>query len=132
MPPAPQQPIPTPVSADIYSEALEQQLALVRDLLSPRGPTLFRDPTLPAGYTLAEEARWLATLAARAQPFLWSAHLAHAIVTASQNARVHVQCGELPLSERLRLVRGTHRSARRRQATGACALVAVVDAGGDP
>jgi hypothetical protein len=75
-----------PLSPDTYSEALEQQLALVRDLTGPRGPALCDGSSMvKTGEASATRyARFFATLVSRAQPFFWAAHLAHATQVASR------------------------------------------------
>ncbi len=68
-----------------YSEALEQQLALTRRLLSPLGPSLLQDAAgeLLVGSDLGKDGRWRAQILAgevsHAMPFFWTAPIARAI-----------------------------------------------------
>jgi hypothetical protein len=78
------------VGAGVYSQALEQQFALVRQLLSPRGPSLLQDPAgeLLVRNDLARDARWRARSIAgdvsHASPFFWTVPLACADVSGAR------------------------------------------------
>jgi len=73
------------IEASRYSEALEQQLALVHHLLSPLGPSLLQDAAeeLLAGSDRGKDAGWRAQILAgevsHARPFFWTAPIARAI-----------------------------------------------------
>ena len=74
-----------------YSEALEQQLALARYLLSSHGPSLLQDTAgeLLVGSDLGKDARWRAQIMAgevsHAMPFFWTAPIARAIREAAES-----------------------------------------------
>jgi hypothetical protein len=89
-PRADRQTVDRSVDAGVYSEALEQQLALVRQLMSPIGPSLLQDPAgeLLTRRGLGQDTRWRADVLAGevsyGHPFFWTAPIAQAIQAASR------------------------------------------------
>jgi hypothetical protein len=85
---------PMPVQGDLdpnlYSEALEQQWALVHDIMSPGGAWLaFVDrPKIAQAHAVGKAghdvAGYVAVTIGHAQPFFWRASIARAIVKTAQ------------------------------------------------
>lgn len=81
------QPQTPPVTADVYSESLEQQFAFVYDfLLTPRGAALLADDPYVRrqAATAPELARHLAGRVYKAKPFFVTAAITQAILEASR------------------------------------------------
>ena len=75
-----------PLSADVYSESIDQQFAIIHDfLLKPLGAILLaNDPWVRRRVaTPTELARHVATLAYRSKPFFITAEITQAIFSAS-------------------------------------------------
>ena len=80
-------PTPAPVSADTYSESIEQQFAIIHDfLLTPLGAALLaNDPWVRRGVaTPSKLASHVATRVYRSKPFFVTAEIAEAIFSASR------------------------------------------------
>jgi len=73
------------LSPGAYTEALEQQFALIHDLFSPLGPALFATaPMVRSGeYTAGRYARLVATMVHKAKPFFVTVPITRAIHAAS-------------------------------------------------
>jgi hypothetical protein len=111
------------LDALLYSEALEQQWALVHDIMAPGGAWLaFVDRTNLAearaiGKGERDLAGFVAATIAHAQPFFWRASIARALVSAVQTLPDYTFTAEsFPCQRGVRMVRGAD-SARARGAT---------------
>jgi hypothetical protein len=78
---------PAPLSADVYSESIEQQFAIVHDFLSPLGAVLMStDPWVRRQLaTPSELARHVAQRVYRSKPFFITAAITQAIFSASRS-----------------------------------------------
>ncbi len=88
MSPSQSQTTPAPLPADVYSESIEQQFAIIRDfLLTPLGAALLaNDPWVRRRVaTPSELARHVAARVYRSKPFFVTAEIAQAIFSASRS-----------------------------------------------
>jgi hypothetical protein len=112
MSPSQSQTTPAPLPADVYSESIEQQFAIIRDfLLTPLGAALLaNDPWVRHRVaTPSELARHVAARVYRSKPFFVTAEIAQAIFfSQSKPARVHLHGRELPLPEGVCLAAGAN------------------------